>query len=296
MERFAPWVRIYADIINHPKTLGLRDTLKCSHNEAVGIIIRLILWWAQYCPGSVTVTSRVASHLHDVNCYTLDDPADHMERWWHELAGEQILDAMVKVGWLDPQGETEIALHNYAEYLGALEVAREGGAERSRVYRAKIKATRSAEISNSHVTVTSPSRHVQDKIIEDKKREKEDTPPAPQGGSAASILASAYRNSVGKPLSQEKAITHVQAALSVGVPAQRIEQAFMDPANRGKDIWTILDPLRAGAEKSKAIQSRPPIPKQVKCFVCNDSGLTGGGVENGKVLMIPCSCKRKALA
>ncbi len=92
-------------------------------------------------------------------------------------------------------------------------------------------------------------------------------------------------------MSTEKAVQHIQAALSVGVKPSDVEQAFMSPDNRGRDIWTILDPLRKRALKGREIEKRPPTPKVVKCTVCNDSGLTGGGVENGRIAFVPCSCK-----
>jgi hypothetical protein len=71
---------------------------------------------------------------------------------------------------------------------------------------------------------------------------------------------------------------------------QYVEQVFMDPKARGKDLFYIskaffwVDPPKA--------QARPA--KSVKCTNCNDSGLVAGAVVDGRISMEACRCKRKS--
>lgn len=73
---------------------------------------------------------------------------------------------------------------------------------------------------------------------------KEEPIPTRAGDTVADKLAVTFRTCVGVPISQEKAVSHIQAVLTVGGDAQKIEAAFMDPTNRGKKIWEILEPMR----------------------------------------------------
>lgn len=64
-------------------------------------------------------------------------------------------------------------------------------------------------------------------------------------GSVAQSLVAIWNDGPGEHLSGQAALSKVQAALDVGVPAQSIEQAFWDHQSiKGRKIWEVLDPLR----------------------------------------------------
>lgn len=84
-----------------------------------------------------------------------------------------------------------------------------------------------------------------------REEKRGEDPPAPvhRSGSVGDHLASTYKTSVRYPLAHVKAKEHIEAALGVGVEAQAIEAAFMDPKNKGRKIWEILDPMRPEPKK-----------------------------------------------
>jgi len=58
-------------------------------------------------------------------------------------------------------------------------------------------------------------------------------------------LALIWNRGPGLHLNGDKAAEHVAAAISIGVEAQRIEEAFMNHDSiAGKKIWEVIDPLR----------------------------------------------------
>jgi hypothetical protein len=70
-----------------------------------------------------------------------------------------------------------------------------------------------------------------------------------RSGSTSSLLASKYLSLNPTMLSQDKATNKVEFYIARGADPKRIEAAFMDPLNRGKNIWEILDPLAPGKKK-----------------------------------------------
>lgn len=284
------WIELHQSLRNHPKILHLKVLLGAQDKDLVRAKLEnLWLWALDYClNGRLTVAERPLS------------AAEIAEAAEWSGDGAVFLQSLIAAGWIDerPGGKNgkTLYLHDWQDYAGRLLSKRESERKRVAEYRENGR-TRTVHSTYTEPTAPTVPITVPTNQLTERGGYADATPPPPpalKGGGTAENLASVYRNSVRKPISQERATTHIQAALSVGVKAQDIEAAFMDPSNRGREIWSILDPLRKAQETRP--KRLPPSKAAPRCSVCNDSGLTGGGVQNGKVMMIPCSCKRQAVA
>lgn len=117
------------DLLNHPKTVRLRDLLKTRLAEAY--LVRLWIWALQYGPGGDL--SRFTDTIIARGCGWPGAP-------------ERFVGALVEAGFLD-RGDNGLMVHDWADHSGQYEVQTARGRERQRRYRERGH--------NADVTVTS---------------------------------------------------------------------------------------------------------------------------------------------
>ena len=237
------YVEWHGQIRNHYKTDALMLALGVKRREAVGIIGCLSAWAIEYRPGGIIERNLIRVAV--------------------EWEGDEkpLIEALLKSGWVDPSGASKVAIHDWAEITRGYRKARADAARRKRDKRATD--TLETPCYNPDPIRSDPNGT--------ERTERSGQEGAPASGGTVELLASAFRTSVRTPLSQERAIAHVSAALELGVKPQEIEAAFMKPENRGRKIWDILDPFRQQIEVSK----QPSEKDRIKAIMMK------WGVSNG---------------
>lgn len=120
--RSLPWFRVDVDLVDHPKVFALADALGVSDNEALAIVVRLWAWTMRYAargrlaPGARTALGRA--------CGGRGMSVD-------------LVEVLVRTGWLDDLGQGELEVHDWSEHNGAAVAKAEKDSERKRAARAR---------------------------------------------------------------------------------------------------------------------------------------------------------------
>ena len=126
-----PWVQVYTNICEHPKTTNLVDALGISSKDtepemiAVGMLVGLWTWAAK---------NAYNGDLNGVSARAIAKACG-----WRKDA-QKLVDSLVACGWLDD----DMKIHDWEEYaelyINRVEYQREQAKERMRNMRAKKKA------------------------------------------------------------------------------------------------------------------------------------------------------------
>lgn len=130
------YVKCFDSIREHPKMYALSEALKIPDYAAIGIIMGVSLWGARNTKdGEITgIPPRaIADAIH-----------------WKKKP-EILLQALVNCGFIDKTEDGRSFLHEFAEYGGKLEEARQKSSERVKAFRERKKGE-----CNDYVTVTEP--------------------------------------------------------------------------------------------------------------------------------------------
>lgn len=149
------WLHSYQEIRDHPKTFRLARKLGVSRREAIGVL-HLLWWWAMdYAPdGSLARYETEA--LADACLWEGD--------------ARLLVEALSEAGWLDHDEAAGYAIHDWAEYTGALMQsranAREANTERMRRARAAHKLRTGTAVRESAGPRQDKTRQEEDKTRE----------------------------------------------------------------------------------------------------------------------------------
>lgn len=125
----AKWLRLEADIVDHPKT-GRLETL-LGTPLAGWYVVRALSWLSRFCP---------TGQVRDIDGASLESSCQ-----WRGESG-RLLDSLVKAGWLDVLANGGWEWHDWAEHQG--KVASKAAKERARkaAYRARLAAERAVVV------------------------------------------------------------------------------------------------------------------------------------------------------
>lgn len=150
------YVKCFDSIREHPKMYALSEALKIPDYAAIGIIMGVSLWGARNTKdGEITdIPPRaIADAIH-----------------WKKKP-EILLQALVDCGFIDKTNDGRTFLHEFAEYGGKLEEARQKSRESSAAYRTKKNASRDHDVT---IIDTSPSYPCDHDLKEEEKEEEEE--------------------------------------------------------------------------------------------------------------------------
>lgn len=116
------WIRVDGSMVRHPKVARLSRRLHCSRMEAVGHVVALWCWAAEYYQDG---------DLSDCEPGEIADGAG-----WDGGAEDAFVAGLQESGLLDPS----MHLHDWLEYQGALAAKRDRDRERMRHLRANSRA------------------------------------------------------------------------------------------------------------------------------------------------------------
>lgn len=143
-----PWIQVYSNLIQHPKTYALADELKLTSKDAspnavaAGMVVSLWLWAAQNAPDG---------DLGKCTTRAIAEAAEYKKK------PDAFVDALIKVRFLDPDKK----IHDWDEHasmlMDTIERSNENNAKRQQRYRDRKKqkqnATNNADVTpDSNVT------------------------------------------------------------------------------------------------------------------------------------------------
>lgn len=130
-----PWVQVYTNIVEHPKTANLVDELSISSSAtepemvAVGMLIGLWTW--------------AAKNAYDGNLNGVPVRAIAKACGWKK-SPDKLVDALKKCGWIDD----DMTIHDWAEYaelyINRVDFQKEQNRKRVREHREKKRLETSA--------------------------------------------------------------------------------------------------------------------------------------------------------
>ena len=125
-----PWIQVYANICNHPKTTNLVDMLGITSKEtepemvAVGMLIGLWTW--------------ASVNAYDGDLGGVSSRAIAKACGWKKDA-DKLVDALVACGWLDD----DYKIHDWEEYaelyINRIDYQREQNRKKAQAYRDRKK-------------------------------------------------------------------------------------------------------------------------------------------------------------
>lgn len=119
----ARWIRVEADIVDHPKTGRLEVLL---NNPCAGwYVMRALSWLSRFCP---------TGHVRDTDGTSLERSCQ-----WSGAPGE-LLSALVTAGWLDEVRNGGWEWHDWTEHQGKVADRAKKERERKATYRARLRA------------------------------------------------------------------------------------------------------------------------------------------------------------
>lgn len=150
------YVKCFDSIREHPKMYALSEALKIPDYAAIGIIMGVSLWGARNTKdGEITgIPPRaIADAIH-----------------WKKKP-EILIQALVDCGFIDKSENGRSFLHEFAEYGGKLEEARQKSRESSAAYRTKKNSSCDHDVT---ITSSSPSCQCDHDLKEEEKEEEEE--------------------------------------------------------------------------------------------------------------------------
>lgn len=161
------YVKCFDSIREHPKMYALAETLKIPDYAAIGIIMGVSLWGARNTRGG---------DITDIPTRALAD-AIHWKK-----KPELLFNALVDCGFIDKTEDGRIVLHEFEEYGGKLEEARQKSSERVKAFRERKRTDCNDDVI---VTEALQKRACNRYPKEEEKEEEEENlypPIAPLGG------------------------------------------------------------------------------------------------------------------
>lgn len=223
------------DLPNHPKLLRLANELKVWPSTATGLLVCLWSWTMRY---------REDGDLSD-----LADPelvlAAGCPKYLTRGNSRKFINILVKCRWLDRSEDgSKLQVHDWQEHQGSL--IRERAAHRDRMRAARAAHVRSTCGERAGAPIPSLSPPIP-------------SPPTrtEEGGAQEEVIRFLMAQSrQAKILPGAETIRrNLEAALAAGVKGAAIDEAFMNPKNRGLKVWEILDPLRPKERQNGKQQS-----------------------------------------
>jgi|SRR5579859_3955477 len=167
-----PWFKVAPDFADHPKTEELAATLGVSQATALGIVVRGWCWTSKYCPtGEIPANRVLALKLKvglDIHKQFDADPLT-------PINPEEVFAALLKTGWLEPNGNGGFLFHDWPEfnasYFQAIELRKSADRKRKRNSNGIP-----VELRNVSTEIHSPDVD-RDRDL-DKKKKQEATAPA----------------------------------------------------------------------------------------------------------------------
>lgn len=126
-----PWVQVYTNIVEHPKTTNLVDELGITSSAtepeivAVGLLVTLWTW--------------AAKNAYDGDLSGVSPRAIAKACEWKK-SPQKLVDALIKCGWLDP----DMKIHDWEEYaelyINRMDYQREQNRKRAQAHRDRKRA------------------------------------------------------------------------------------------------------------------------------------------------------------
>jgi len=153
------WISVHEQVIG-AKLRNLAKEIRCSQNEALGVLIRLWLWAINNAGKDGCITGADKEDVADVLTNGLDKRYDP----------DSVVDALVSTNWIDI--ENGLYIHDWEEWQSAWYKAmetRERGAERKREERKRKRLAKAAAEPPKGMEQDLPTPHLTIPLSEESK-------------------------------------------------------------------------------------------------------------------------------
>lgn len=277
------WIESHDTLPDHPKLKRLADTLGQGLPETFWNLHNLWYWSLRYAE-SGDLSGFTASEIAAAARFSGDC--------------KKLRSALSACGWLNRDG----TIHDWQEFAGYLLNARARLRRHREMKRFKdVPETLQQRCGNVTVTATVPNPTVTQPNPTEPDQTKgaaSFSPPVPSGdngagpgpdrsSSPAALLADLYLRINGPIIRRDKAVAHVDAAISVGVPAARLEEEISRPDRKGWQIWEIIADLRPvvikSPEQRRAEEERAEMKKLHEIVVAQETAQEKEKLEEKKL-------------